>query len=929
MPLTSNKQVKLVASIFMQKVRWSSGASHWLSVLLAGGAVLFVALRVSAQTASTTNKPTLYYIPHTHWEGAVFKTREGYLEMGLPHILQALQLLKEYPDYKFALDQVAYFKPFLERYPEEAAAFRKLVAEGRLEIVGGMDVMPDVVKPGGELFVRQMQYGKRYCREQLGVEVTVAWLLDTFGHHPQIPQLLRQAGFESFWFCRGVPDDNLPSEFRWRGIDGTEIPAFWLPGFYGLFYGPPRDLPGFTQFFRNRFDSLTSHARGNERVGLAGVDVCVPEDYVPPLIAQFNRQANAPFTIRHSVPSEFAAVVAGRRNQPVLTNDFNPIFQGTYSSRIELKQTTRRIEQLLLTAEKLSALADWLGPLPHDLRSSRRKEAHSLRSEIRNPGAESSQSLLASAATVEQMLWRAWEPVLFNQTHDLASGVMTDVVYEDTLRSYDFSRRLAEEVIESRWESITARIDTRGEGVPVVVFNPLGWQRTDAVEVEVGFGERSVLGVDLMDAARRPAPVQILEAERDNSAGITRARITFVARDVPALGWAIYRVLPRRSASNTSETPRTNKERAFIENEYYRATFDFANGAMTSLLDKSQEWEALAGPANVVAREVDKGDLWELYRGLDGASHVAMTNQQPVPKPGAALFTSEYQGTNAAIRYGPVFSEFSIAHAFANGSFGTRVRLYAGVRRVDIETELVNNEKYVRYQALFPTSIKNGRNVQEIPFGAIERPVGIEFPAQHWVDYSDGQHGIALLNFGLPGNLVSQETLLLSLLRSHNLGAYGFGGGYEPGMSSETGFELGKKRTFQYALVPHRGDWRDAAVYRAGLEFNHPFHVRKATTHVGRLPNRWGLLETSPGNVVLTALKPGPGGAMVLRVYEADGKATAGAKIKMHSGILAAYEANLLEDPGRKLRIKAGAVEFDLHPFEIKTIQLQLRPAKL
>ena len=23
-------------------------------------------------------------------------------------------------------------------------------------------------------------------------------------------------------------------------------------------------------------------------------------------------------------------------------------------------------------------------------------------------------------------LWRAWEPVLFNQTHDLASGVMTD-----------------------------------------------------------------------------------------------------------------------------------------------------------------------------------------------------------------------------------------------------------------------------------------------------------------------------------------------------------------------------------------------------------------------------------------------------------------------------------------------------------------------
>ena len=67
------------------------------------------------QSSSQQGKQTLYYIPHTHWEGAVFKTREEYLEMGLPNILKALHLLKLYPDYKFTLDQVAYFKPFLER----------------------------------------------------------------------------------------------------------------------------------------------------------------------------------------------------------------------------------------------------------------------------------------------------------------------------------------------------------------------------------------------------------------------------------------------------------------------------------------------------------------------------------------------------------------------------------------------------------------------------------------------------------------------------------------------------------------------------------------------------------------------------------------------------------------------------------------------
>src|SRR5437867_10776731 len=250
--------------------------------------------------AQAQPKQTLYYIPHTHWEGAVFFTRDEYLDMALHHLLTMLSLMKKFPEYTYALDQVCAIKPFLERYPEEVDSFRKFVKEGRLQIVGGMDVMPDDVKPGGELFVRQMMYGKQYCREALGVDVTVAWMLDTFGHHPQMPQLLKQAGFKSFWFCRGVPKDDMVSEFNWRGIDGTEIPAFWLPGFYGLFYGPPQDQPGFTRFFRQRFNTLNPHARGAERVGLAGVDVSEPEDHVPPLAAAFNQQGDAQVKIRFS-----------------------------------------------------------------------------------------------------------------------------------------------------------------------------------------------------------------------------------------------------------------------------------------------------------------------------------------------------------------------------------------------------------------------------------------------------------------------------------------------------------------------------------------------------------------------------------------------------------------------------------------------------
>jgi alpha-mannosidase len=104
------------------------------------------------------------------WQGAVFKTREEYLKAGLPHILQALDLLRRFPEYRFVLDQVAYVT-VSGKYPKEGAEFRKLVSESRLEIAGGNDVMLDVNIPTGGSWVRQVNYGKDYYRRELGVEV--------------------------------------------------------------------------------------------------------------------------------------------------------------------------------------------------------------------------------------------------------------------------------------------------------------------------------------------------------------------------------------------------------------------------------------------------------------------------------------------------------------------------------------------------------------------------------------------------------------------------------------------------------------------------------------------------------------------------------------------------------------------------------------
>jgi len=838
--------------------------------------------------AEAIPEPTLFIIPHTHWEGAVFKTREEYLEIGLTHLLTVIRLLKEHPDYRFTLDQVAYFRPFVERYPAEVPAFKKFIAEGRLQIVGGLNVMPDDNMPSGESFIRQMLYAKTYCREVLGTDVKTGWLVDTFGHHAQLPQLLRLGGFDTFWFSRGVEDKSkMPTDFYWQGIDGTRIRAFWLPLMYGNFAWPPRDFPTFNKYARDRYNELAPYVRNHPmRTAFNGADVTDPDLYVPPLIHQFNAQTNKPFNIRLAVPAEVERALSQQTNLPIVTGERNPLFQGVYSTRIELKHRMRESERLLTTAEKFGALAHHFG-----------------------------------GAIYDESTERAWDSITFNVTHDLASGVMTDDVYQDTVRGYDFSARLANELIDTRSNDYLARVNTAGEGIPIAVCNTLGWTRTDAAKADVGFSEGGIKDFDLIDAAGKTIPAQIVEEEKYPDGGLRRVHFVFIAREIPALGHNIYHVVPNKNA--TAKRPATDRSANFA-NASIQANFDLSSGTLTSLRRQHDQWESLSGPANNIAVEPDHGDVWELYKNLDGGQQLIMTRPLPTPKSGGATFSANVHTTNCVARRGPVFTEFETSNALGTNSFTTKARLFAELDRVEFETRIINRAPFVRYRMLAPTTISNGKNFQEIPFGAIERPMSQEFPAQNWIDYSDGAHGLALLNRGNPGNNISENTLMLSLLRSTRIQSYGFGGGFE-GQSSDSALELNKPLTIHYALVPHAGTWTDASIYRAGLEFNNPLLIRKVSTHPGPVPARWGLLEISAPNVVVSAVKTSHDGATIIRVYEAAGRATADVQLKLHANIRAVSEVNLIEDKIAPLKSKQNTLHFNLHPFEIKTFKLELK----
>ena len=235
------------------------------------------------------------------------------------------------------------------------------------------------------------------------------------------------------------------------------MPAFWLPLGYGLLYPSPTNAFDFATSVRSLWESLSNYSRHPDQVALAGADVVEPEENLPRMVREFNRKDNQPLKVRFAVPTDFESIAA-QANRPVIKGELNPVFQGTYSNRIEIKQWMRNLERILTTAEKLSALCTWLN-LPADT----------------------------------QNLERAWEPVLFNQAHDLTSGTMVDKVYADTIRGYEFADHLGDEMVDGDLDAIASKIDTRpsdsasSTAIPVVVFNGLGWSRTDVAQVSIGY----------------------------------------------------------------------------------------------------------------------------------------------------------------------------------------------------------------------------------------------------------------------------------------------------------------------------------------------------------------------------------------------------------------------------------------------------------
>jgi alpha-mannosidase len=868
-------------------------------------------------------KRRVHVIPQTHWDAEVFISREETLAIGTGNLAHELRLLAEQPGTTFVLDQGCLVEPVWERNPELREPIRRFVREGRLEIAGAAWTMPDVNLPCGESFIRNVQRGRRFFQAALGVGARFGWQIDAFGHHPQCPQLFAGCGFDANFFQR-LGARSSPTDFVWRGLDGTELRSVWLAGGYAVLWPCPGSPHEFAAMAEKRLGFLEAQCSPGPLLALTGADIAAPEPQLAAMVERYNTSQDR-YELVFSTPSRYLAesdsaakerAAAGGTGLPVLEGDRNPVFTGCNSARIRVKQLNRELETALLDAEKLEAAA-WMAGTA-------------------GAGAD------APAATPAPLL-DAWEPVLFNQFHDIICGSHVDSTYRAALGRFAISADLAGARSAADLASLAARIDTSGPGMPVILFNTLGHSRREPVEVTVTFVDGSAREVEVRTSAGAAVPSDLLQAERYGDGSLKKARVLFVTGEVPAFGWEVYRVLPADRAGPATDVHasepggiRLNHNTGWVENAHARIGFDLWTGGITSLAVHpagGEPWEAIApgSGANDVAREQDYGNFWTYNGPCKGDAFNPEPDRQPLPDPSepGAAYVSRFFG-DAVVRGGRAHAEVGIDRPFGTGQHASRVRLYAGLPRIDIVTDLLNRDERVRYRAVFPTSLAGGTITHEIPFGAIERPEG-EFPAQNWIDLSRDGRGLALVNRGLPGNAVLGGTLALALLKCTALKeGYGEGGGWKFGTPTEEGFEKGVRHTFRYSLLPHAGDWRAARLWRAGQDVNSPLIAVRCEARPGSLPARHSLFAVSHPDLCLSALKRTAAGIAV-RVYEAAGRAVSGARIEAGvAGPLEVYETDLLERRKHLVaRIGAGrpaTFSFDVHGFGIRTFEIA-RPA--
>ncbi len=388
---------------------------------------------------------TVYMICNAHldpvWQWDV---REG-MGAALATFRSAAMLLERNPGFVFNHNEALLYR-WVETYePELFERIRALVREGRWHIVGGFELQPDCVMPGGESMIRQILSGQRYFQEKFEVTPRMAVQFDSFGHSRGLVQVLAKCGYEGYVFMRpGASGPEDATDFWWEGFDGSRVFAHRTRKGYNSAMGRCREeLEGWMKACGTLNEAeLYTWGVGNHGGGPSQKDI---DD----LDAMMREGAQ----VVHATPEQYMGVVLSQRgeNLPVVAKSLYRSNVGCYTSLLEIKQAHRRLEAALLTAEKMASIA----------------------------------ALDDAMAYPAEKLHEAWTSLQFVQFHDVLPGTLTQPVVRRMLDKCGHGTEIAQAVIDGAFFRLAQREAPAKEGtIPVLVFNPHPYPVRQMVECE-------------------------------------------------------------------------------------------------------------------------------------------------------------------------------------------------------------------------------------------------------------------------------------------------------------------------------------------------------------------------------------------------------------------------------------------------------------
>ncbi|WP_328854325.1 NEW3 domain-containing protein [Microbispora hainanensis] len=523
---------------------------------------------------------TVWMIPHFHYDpvwwntqaaytatwdhagGAAQANRQEFQHAGFDLVRLHLDTARREPGYTFVLAEVDYLKPYWNAHPEDRAYLRRLLAEGRVEIMGGTYNEPNTNLTGPEATIRNLVHGIGFQRDVLGGDPATAWQLDAFGHDPQFPGLAAEAGLTSSSWARGPYHQwgpmlvgggwgdpsvmQFPSEFEWVSPSGRGVTTHYMPAHYsaGWWMDSAPALEQAEAAVYELFTLLKKVAATRNVLLPVGTDYTPPNKWVMEIQRDWNRRYVSPRFVC-GLPREFFAAVRaeGVRLTPQ-TRDMNPIYTGKDVSYIDTKQAQRHAETRLADAEKFAAIATaTLGaPYPH------------------------------------AALDKAWRQIAYGAHHDGITGSESDQVYLHLMTGWREAYDLGGKVLD-------ASLRRLGEGLTgVAVWNPSSWPRTDLVRVRLTLPEPGSYGVALDPPTRG---VLLEHPERHLDGSLAAVDAVFVADDVPALGYRTFRLVPTREPARIGWAVR---EGTRIANATHAVEADpERGGTVTSLMVEGRE----------------------------------------------------------------------------------------------------------------------------------------------------------------------------------------------------------------------------------------------------------------------------------------------------------------------------------------------------